>query len=79
MLVFLAGSFALIIIFVKTPAIEFYTGGVIIGLFMLGIFATAANAAIGARRLEEAEKKEAQPATTADATSPAAPSSDASH
>ena len=74
MLLFLAGSFVLIIVFVKTPAIQYYTGGVIIGLFMLGIFLAAGNAALGAKRLEEAEKRQSQPAASSDSTSAPAPS-----
>ena len=58
MLVFLAGSFALVIVFVKTPAIQYYTGGVVVGLFMLGIFLTAGNAMMETRRMEEKLKKE---------------------
>jgi hypothetical protein len=38
LLLFLAGSFALIIVAVRTPAVEFYTGGIVIGLFIFGLF-----------------------------------------
>jgi hypothetical protein len=60
MLVYLAGSFALIIVFIKTPAIEFYTGGVIIGLFMLGIFLSYGITVVQTRGLEE-KKEEPKP------------------
>ncbi len=75
MLLYLAGSFALIIVFVKTPSIQFYTGGVVIGLFMAGIFFAAGNSILQTRRLEEALKKEAEPAVSTDTKS----SSNTSH
>ena len=74
MLLFLLGSFALIIAFVETPSIQYYTGGVIIGLFMAGIFFTYGNSIRQARRLEEMQKEELKPATSPDAGS-AEPSS----
>jgi hypothetical protein len=60
MVLFLAGSFALIIGFVRTPSIEYYTGGVVVGLFMLGIFFTYGNSILQTRRLEEQFKKDEQ-------------------
>jgi hypothetical protein len=41
--VYLVGSFALIIGFIKTPSIQYYTGGVIIGLFIAGLLFAWAN------------------------------------
>ncbi|HYB04152.1 MAG TPA: hypothetical protein VED17_06810 [Nitrososphaerales archaeon] len=76
MLLFLAGSFALIIVFVKTPSIQYYTGGVVIALFMAGIFFAFGNSILQTQRLEEAQKEENKPATSADAASS---SPDASH
>ena len=69
MLLFLAGSFALIIGFVKTPSIEYYTGGVVVGLFMVGLFYAYGNSIIQTRRLEEQFKKEEQSSSTSEQTS----------
>jgi len=69
MLLFLAGSFALIIGFVKTPSIQFYTGGVVVGLFMLGLFFAFGNSILQTRRLEEQFKKEEQAAASSSQTS----------
>jgi hypothetical protein len=65
-LLFLAGSFALIIAFVRTPSIQYYTGGVVIGLFMAGIFFAFGNSILQTRRLEEAQKKEPEAAASTD-------------
>jgi len=73
MVLFLAGSFALIIAFVKTPSIQYYTGGVIIALFMAGIFFAFGNSILQTRRLDENQKDETKPAASPDsASSPAA-------
>jgi len=73
MVLFLAGSFALIIAFVKTPSIQYYTGGVIIALFMAGIFFAFGNSILQTRRLDENQKEEPKPAASPDsASSPAA-------
>jgi len=69
MLLFLAGSFALIIGFVKTPSIQYYTGGVVVGLFMVGLFYAYGNSIIQTRRLEEQFKKEEQSSSTSEQTS----------
>lgn len=53
MLIFLLGSFALIFAFVSTPSIQYFTGGVIVALFMAGLFYVWGRAIIQTRKLEE--------------------------
>ena len=65
MLLFLLGSFALIIGFVRTPSIQYYTGGVVIGLFMAGLFYAYGNSIVQTRRMEEKLKKEQEDAAAA--------------
>lgn len=72
MLLLLLGSFALIIGFVKTPSIQYYTGGAVVGLFMLGLFIIFGNAMMETRRMEEKLKKEEEAAKSA---APAQPQS----
>jgi len=67
MALFLVGSFALIFAFVETPAIQYYTGGVIIALFIAGLFYAWGNSILQTRRLEDelkAQKAAATPAST---------------
>ncbi len=63
---YLVGAFALVIIAMETPSIQYYTGGIVIGLFIFGLFFAYVNAMRQTRRLvekrpEEEEKKEEQP------------------
>jgi hypothetical protein len=74
MILFLLGSFALIITFVRTPSIEYYTGGVIIALFMAGLFYAYANSIIQTRRLVEKQEQEKKAAATESSTAPTSPS-----
>ncbi len=37
LLLFLVGGFALVIGFLSVPSIQYYTGGVLIGLFIAGL------------------------------------------
>ena len=70
MLLFLLGSFALIIGFIRTPSIQYYTGGVVIGLFMAGLFFAYGNSIVQTRRLEQKlaeEQKNAEAAAQAPA------------
>jgi cell division protein FtsI/penicillin-binding protein 2 len=62
---FFAGSFALIAAFLLTPRLEFYTGGVVILLFIIGLFYAWGNAIRQGRKLEQAQAKqpEEQPET----------------
>jgi hypothetical protein len=67
MVLFLLGSFALMFAFVETPAIQYYTGGVIIALFIAGLIYAWGNSIIQTRRLEDelkAQKTAAAPAST---------------
>ena len=61
LLLFLAGAFALIIAFIRTPAIQYYTGGVIIGLFIAGLLYAWGNTIRQTRKLgalpQEPEQK----------------------
>jgi hypothetical protein len=63
-LLFLAGAFALIIGFIRTPALQYYTGGVIIGLFIAGLLFAWANTIRQTRKLNEVVPEKDQPATT---------------
>jgi len=63
MALFLLGSFALIVGFVRTPSIQYYTGGVVIGLFMAGLFYAYGNSILQTRRMEEKLKKEEEAAS----------------
>jgi hypothetical protein len=72
MLLFLVASFALIIGFLKTPSIEFYTGGVIIALFMAGLFFAWGNSILQTRKMDEKQKEEPKPAE-ASSSPPASP------
>ncbi|MFI5420697.1 MAG: hypothetical protein ACHQ1H_06985 [Nitrososphaerales archaeon] len=54
LLVYLVGAFALIIGFVETPAIQYYTGGVIIGLFIAGLLYAWGNTIRQTRKLSDA-------------------------
>jgi len=72
MLLFLLGSFTLIIGFVRTPSIQYYTGGVVIGLFMAALFFAYGNSIRQTRQMEEKLKKEQADAA---ASAPPAPSS----
>jgi hypothetical protein len=54
LLLFLLGAFALIIGFIKTPSIQYYTGGVIIGLFIAGLLYAWANTIRQTRKLNDA-------------------------
>jgi short-subunit dehydrogenase involved in D-alanine esterification of teichoic acids len=74
MVLFLLGSFALIIGFVSTPSIQYYTGGAVIGLFMAGLFYAYGNSILQTRRMEEKLKKEQEDVAAA-ATAPAPSSS----
>jgi len=65
MLLFLLGSFALIIAFVETPSIQYYTGGVIIALFIAGLFYAWGNSIIQTRRLDEKPKSSTAPSSSA--------------
>jgi hypothetical protein len=65
MLLFLLGSFALVIGFVRTPSIQYYTGGVIIGLFMAGLFFAWGNSIVQTRRLEQKLAEEQKTAEAA--------------
>ena len=48
---FLAGAFALIVTALRTPAIEYYTGGIFVGLFIFGLFFAWANAIRQSKKL----------------------------
>jgi hypothetical protein len=78
MLLFLLGSFALIIGFVRTPAIQYYTGGVVVGLFMAGLFYAYGNAMLQTRRMEEKLKKEQEDAAKASVPAQSSPSTTSS-
>ncbi len=69
MILFLLGSFALIIAFVETPSIQYYTGGVIIALFIAGLFYAWGNSIIQTRRLDEELKKNPAPASSTPSSS----------
>jgi cytosine/uracil/thiamine/allantoin permease len=71
MVIFFAGSLALIFVFVETPSIQYYTGGVIIGLFIAGIVYAWGNSIIQTRRLNEELKNKPDPSSSA----PSSPSS----
>lgn len=58
---FFAGSFALIVTALRLPAIEFYTGGIFIALFMAGLFYSWGNAI---RQVKNLEQKEGGPKET---------------
>lgn len=73
MLLFLAGSFALVIGFVKTPSIQYYTGGVVIALLMAGLFYAFGNSILQTQRLEDKLKKEEEAAANGAATTVATP------
>ena len=64
MALFLLGSFALIFAFVETPSIQYYTGGVIIALFIAGLFYAWGNSIIQTRRLDEELKSKPAPTTS---------------
>ena len=68
---FLLGSFALIFAFLETPAIQYYTGGVIIALFIAGLFYAWGNSIVQTRKLDEQLKN--KPATVS--ATPASPAS----
>jgi hypothetical protein len=77
-LLFLLGSFALIIGFVRTPSIQYYTGGVVIALFMAGLFYAYGNSILQTRRMEEKlaeEQKKAAVSNTQPSPAPAQPPS----
>ena len=61
LLLFLVGAFALIIGFIKTPSIQYYTGGVIIGLFIAGLLYAWANAIRQTRKLDEVAPEQKAP------------------
>ena len=65
MLLFLLGAFALIIGFTSVASIQYYTGGVIIALFIAGVFYAWGNAIRQTRKLdqERPEQKNAPPMT----------------
>ena len=65
LLLFLVGAFALIIGFTETPSIQYYTGGVIIGLFIAGLLYAWANTIRQTRKLNEVvtESDQKAPAT----------------
>ncbi|MDA4131030.1 MAG: hypothetical protein OK457_09690 [Thaumarchaeota archaeon] len=57
LLLFLVGAFALIIGFLSVPSIQYYTGGVIIGLFIAGLLYAWANTIRQTRKLGEQDPK----------------------
>ncbi len=69
LLLFLAGAFALIIGFVETPAIQYYTGGVIIGLFIAGLLYAWGNTIRQTRKLNVTPVEQEQKAPTMTARS----------
>jgi hypothetical protein len=69
MVLFLLGSFALIIAFVRTPSIQYYTGGVVIALFMAGLFYAWGNSIIQTRKMEDKLAQEQKAAAQKNETS----------
>jgi hypothetical protein len=69
LLLFLLGAFALIIGFIRTPAIQYYTGGVIIGLLIAGLLFAWGNTIRQTRKLSDAlpEPEQKVPPMTAKA------------
>ncbi|MHB1908526.1 MAG: hypothetical protein ACYCQJ_06600 [Nitrososphaerales archaeon] len=54
-LLFFAASFALIYAAIMTPLIQFYTGGIVIALFMTGLFYAWLNAIRQGRKLSQSK------------------------
>ena len=61
MAIWLIATFALIAVSITTPSIEFYTGGIIIALFIAALFYVYGNAI---RQGNELKKKQPAPAET---------------
>ena len=53
---YLIASFALVIFAIRTPEIQYYTGGIVIALFIIGLFFAFGNAMRQGRKLESKEK-----------------------
>ncbi|MDA4112058.1 MAG: hypothetical protein OK439_05925 [Thaumarchaeota archaeon] len=64
-LLFLLGSFALIIGFISVPSIQYYTGGVIIALFIAGLLYAWGNTIRQTRNVVEQKPEEPKPASNA--------------
>jgi FtsH-binding integral membrane protein len=65
---FIVGSFALIIAFLRVPQLEFLIGGTVVALYMVGLFYAWANTIRQTRKMDEKEARERK--ETAVATGP---------
>jgi hypothetical protein len=61
---FLIAAFALIAVAISTPAIQFYTGGIIIALFMAGLFYAYLNAIRQGNKLKAEPQPDQNPPAT---------------
>ncbi len=52
--------FAVIVIGVKTPSIQFYIGGIVIALFMLGLFFAFGNTIRQGKRMADKQSQSAR-------------------
>ncbi|MGI0085927.1 MAG: hypothetical protein ACREBQ_12680 [Nitrososphaerales archaeon] len=52
---FLLGSFVLLYTTIHIPSIEFYTGGIVIALFIFGLFFAFGNAIRQGNKIEKSE------------------------
>jgi membrane protein implicated in regulation of membrane protease activity len=75
MLLFFLGSLALVIGFVRTPSIQFYTGGVVIALLIIGLLYIYGNSVRQTMRMEKQLKKEQEDAVAAAKAAPTSSSS----
>jgi protein-S-isoprenylcysteine O-methyltransferase Ste14 len=61
---FLLGAFALVVLFLRFPSIQYYTGAGFILLFMAGVFYIWANTIRQTRKFDEKQSEERKTASS---------------